>query len=434
MLARVSLTLFGVSAPGLRLWAALAAAGTVAVGALTAREFGGERRAQLLAALATATMPVLLGAGHIANTTPYETLAWAAIALVVVRLGRTGDTRWWLAVGALAGVGAEFNHLAAILGAVLLATTLLVPAARRTVADRRLVAGVAIAVLIVLPDLWWQARHGWAMTEMTRALNAEHGGPANIVVWVVGQLGVACVALIPLWVAGLRLLWRADRPLWRCLAIAYAVLSVLFAVTTGAQIYYLAGLYVCLLAAGATVFAGSLPRLLTRTAVATAVFALIVLPVLPPSTAGLTSRVSSNSAESVGWPELVGTVREVWDGLPAGQRAHAVLFAANYGEAGALNELGRGSGLPTAVSPHNSEWWWGPGDPRATTVVAVAPGPEHAPEYAAYLRRFFRHVTVAATLSNTAGVHNIEWGGHVYLCAGPRRPWGDIWPGLRHYA
>ncbi|MFC5674845.1 hypothetical protein [Streptomyces incanus] len=74
-------------------------------------------------------------------------------------------------------------------------------------------------------------------------------------------------------------------------------------------------------------------------------------------------------------------MRQVWTGLPPEQRANAVIFAADYGEAGAINELGRGTGLPTAVSAHNTDWWWGPGNPDATTVVAVAPGPDHAPEY-----------------------------------------------------
>jgi len=46
------------------------------------------------------------------------------------------------------------------------------------------------------------------------------------------------------------------------------------------------------------------------------------------------------------------------------------------GEAGAINELGRGTWLPTAVSRQNSEWWWGPGNPHATTIVAVASAPD----------------------------------------------------------
>ncbi|MGW1469212.1 glycosyltransferase family 39 protein [Streptomyces sp. NPDC002308] len=439
LLARVSLSLFGVSEAGLRLWPALAAAGTVVVGGLTAREFGGARRTQLLAAVATGIMPVLLGGAHLANTTAYEVLAWAAIALVVVRIDRTGDTRWWLAAGVLVGIGAEFNHLAAVFGIVLLAAVLLGPA-RRTVADRWLLAGAAAAVLLVLPDLWWQAHRDWAMFPMTQALNAKNGGPGNILTWIVGQVVIAGPVVLTVWVAGLRFLWRSGRPLWRCLVISYAVLFVVFAVTTGAQIYYLGGLYVCLLAAGAVARDGwlyerpdRLRGLRLGMAVSAAFIAVVVLPVLPPSQVGWTYGISTNSGESVGWPQLVGTVRQVWNGLPPGQRADAVIFTADYGEAGAIDELGRGTGLPAAVSAHNTDWWWGPGNPHATTVVAVAPGPDHAPGYAAQLRRYFRDVRVAATLSNPYGVHNTEWGGHVYVCTGPRRPWGELWPELRHY-
>ncbi|WP_328314757.1 glycosyltransferase family 39 protein [Streptomyces sp. NBC_00442] len=409
------------------------------MGALTARELGGARRAHLLAAIATATMPVLLGGAHVANTTSYEVLAWASIALVVVRIGRTGDTRWWLAAGVLVGVGAEFNHPAAGFGVVLLAAVLLGPA-RRSVADRRLLAGIGIAILLVLPDLWWQARHGWAMFEMTRALNAQNGGPQYIFPWIVGQLGMACLAMAVLWTASLRFPWRSGRPLWRCIVITYAVLYMLFAVTTGAQVYYLGGLYVCLLAAGAVGLDGwlrSRPGRLRRPAVATiasaALLAVIVLPVLPSSDVAWTYGISTNSGESLGWPQLVGTVRQVWTGLPARQRTDAVIFAVDYGEAGAVNELGRGTGLPTAVSAHNSDWWRGPGDPRATTVVAIAPGPDHVPGYVARLRQNFTTVREAATLSNPEGVHTIERVGHVYVCTGPRRPWGAIWPELRTY-
>jgi len=123
----------------------------------------------------------------------------------------------------------------------------------------------------------------------------------------------------------------------------------------------------------------------------------------------------------------------VWESLPPRQRAGAVIFTADYGEAGAINELGRGTGLPVAVSGQNSEWWWGPGNPRATTVVAVMPGPVDITSSAAtaYLRQFFTHVRVAATLSNPYGIHNQEWDGHVYVCTGLRHPWAQLWPRLR---
>jgi hypothetical protein len=111
-----------------------------------------------------------------------------------------------------------------------------------------------------------------------------------------------------------------------------------------------------------------------------------------------------------------------------------VIFTSDYGEAGAINELGRGAGLPRAVSGHNTEWWWGPGNPRAATVVAVGPGPLDATDYGAYLRTFCRLVRAVATLRNPYGIKNQEEDGHVFLCTGLRESWGGLWPALRSYS
>jgi len=65
--------------------------------------------------------------------------------------------------------------------------------------------------------------------------------------------------------------------------------------------------------------------------------------------------------------------------------------------------------------------------------MVVAPGPRDVTGYTTYLHHYFRHVRVVATIRDTAGLHNEEWGGHVYLCSGLRRPWRATWPLLRHY-
>src|SRR5215472_11416190 len=148
LMARVTLTLFGVSLPGLRLWPALAAFATVIVGGLTARELGGTRRAQLLTAVAVGCMPVVLGSDHLANTTSYMLLACAALALVTVRIGRTGDPRWWLAGGPITGIGADDNHLVAIFAIVLAICALVIPGGRGLVLNRWFAAGALIALVI----------------------------------------------------------------------------------------------------------------------------------------------------------------------------------------------------------------------------------------------------------------------------------------------
>ncbi|HEY9241700.1 MAG TPA: glycosyltransferase family 39 protein [Streptosporangiaceae bacterium] len=438
-LAWVSLKLFGVSLPGLRLWPALAGWATVLVAGLTAREFGGGRRAQLLAAIATATMPALLAIDHLAGPTAFDVLAWAGLAFVVARIGRTGDTRWWLLGGLVLGLGLANKHSVGFFGLAVFLGALL-SGGRRLVLNRWFLAGFLIAAAFTIPDIWWQASHDWASIAMTRRLNQENGGLGNIPSWITGQLIMSAVALVPVWLIGLRTLWRSGRPLWKALAWAYGLLFVFFMLTSGSKIYYLAGAYIYLLAAGAVAIdgwlaarPGRLRTLLVATGITTAVALPIVLPVLPAGRIGWTYPVNQELAESIGWPQLVSTVGGVWRSLPPSQRANAVIFTGDYGEAGAIDELGPGTGLPAAVSGHNTLWWWGPGKPRATTVVAVAPGPMDVTGYGGYLRKFFTSVRLAATLSNPYRIHNQEWGGPVYVCTGPRQPWAQIWPQLRHY-
>ena len=357
---------------------------------------------------------------------------------MVVRIGRTGDSRWWLAAGLILGLGLANKHSVGLFAVALVAGALLSAAAGRLVLNRWFLAGAAIAVAFAVPDLWWQAQHEWATIAMTQALNRENGGLGNIGTWVIGQVIMVTLALVWVWLAGLRFLWRSRRPLWRALAWAYGLLFVLFAVTTGAKIYYLAGTYPYLLAAGFVAVDGWLAarpgrvrNLMLATALTTAAALPIVLPVLPAADVGWTYTVTGDSGESIGWPQLVQTVHTVWLSLPPAQRAHAVIFTANYGEAGAINELGRADGLPTAVSGHNTEWWWGPGNPRATTVVAVAPGGRPR------LRRLPGSGSSPACSRwprcRTRPGSATRNGAATSTCAPGRSPWAQLWPLLRHY-
>jgi 4-amino-4-deoxy-L-arabinose transferase-like glycosyltransferase len=439
LLARITLDLFGVSLPGLRLWPALAGWATVVIGGLTARELGGTRRAQLIAAIGTATMPVLLAVDHLTGPTAFDILAWSGLALIVIHIGRTGDVRWWPVAGAVLGLGLTNKHSIAFF-AIAFTVGAVISGGRRDVVNRWFAIGAALAVAFTLPDVIWQAQHGWATITMTRHLNQENGGIGNVPSWLVGQLLMTAFVMIWVWIPGLRSLWRSSRPLWRSLAWAYGLLFVFFMLTSGAKIYYLAGAYVYLLAAGAVVVderltagIGTFRHLMTSTALCTAIAWPLVLPLLPASDIGWTAAVNEVPTESLGWHSLVASVDTAWRAIPAEQRQHAVIMAADYGEAGAINELGRGTGLPIAVGDQNSEWWWGPGNPDATTVLAVAPGPQDVTGYKRYLTRFFGSVKTVATLTNPQGVHNQEWGGHLYVCTEPREQWALMWPRLRHY-
>jgi 4-amino-4-deoxy-L-arabinose transferase-like glycosyltransferase len=442
LIARLSTELFGVSLTGLRLWPALAAAGTVILGGLLAREFGGGRLSQLVGALGVATAPALLGADHILDTTPFDLLAWTALAWVVVRIGRTGNTRLWVGAGVIFGLGLTNKHSIAFF-AIALCIGTVVSHGSAVMRNRYFAIGAGVAVLFAVPDLWWQVTHHWPTIGMTNTLAQENGGLKNGITFVFSQLFMASPVLIGVWFVGLRFLWGSGRPLWRGLAWSYGLLFLFFAATTGAKPYYLAATYFFLIPAGAV----ALEQLWTdeprrprnhfvALVISVIVTASFTLPFLPAREIGWTTNIDPVPTETVGWPEFIQTVAHVWHGLPASQRASAVIFTGNYGEAGAITELGSRDGLPEAVSGQNNVWYWGPGNTRATSVVAVVQGPLSggAGQLVGQLRRDFSYVRDVATLYNRPGITNQEQGGHVYICTGPVKSWGAMWPSFKFYS
>ena len=153
----------------------------------------------------------------------------------------------------------------------------------------------------------------------------------------------------------------------------------------------------------------------------TALFPLpALLPVLPATTLDSTfwPALDEDGMETIGWPAVTATVREVVAALPADQQRTAVVVTQNYGEAGALAWYG---GLPPVYSGHNGFGDWGP---------PTSPGPV---VYVGFERPAADALTgcrTAATLDT--GVDNEENGNQVWVCDGPAGSWARAWPKLRH--
>jgi len=433
LLARISTAILGDPPMGLRVVATIAAALTVVVVALIAREFGSDRRAQILAAVCAAVSGFLLGTGHMVSTATFDLLAWMVIGLFAVRLLRTGDGRWWIALGLITGIALENKYLVVLPLAALLAAVLVV-GPRSVLRSWWLVGGLAVAGIIAAPNLVWQATHDWPQLTVAGGIS-EDDGTENRIMFIPLQILQLSPFLVPLWIAGFLRLWRTPSLRWsRPVALAYPLLCVLV-LALGGKSYYALPLLLILVAAGCQptidwVFRGSSRRVLVGAGlVLTALTsALFTLPVLPASAVNFVLPINAEQGEQLGWPELTATVATAWNQLPAEQRDRAVIFAGNYGQAGALARYGPDHDLPAPYSGHMSFADW-PAPPDTQTGPVLLVEQERTPSYEAH----FGRCEQVATVDNGLDVDNEEQDTAVVLCTGPTEAWSTLWPNLRRY-
>jgi 4-amino-4-deoxy-L-arabinose transferase-like glycosyltransferase len=428
LLARAMDALAPGSLTVLRLPSALMAGVTVFATGLTAFELGARRRGQVIAAGCAAVAAVVLAVGHLLSTTTFDLMAWTIVIWLVARVIRTGDERLWPIAGLVAGLALLNKPLIAFL-LLALAVGVATAGPRQLLRSPWLWGGVALALLLWSPWVIWQADHGWPQLDVSSSI-ASGGSGSSQPRWALlpFQLLLVSPVLAPIWIAGLvALARRPDLREFRCFAVAWLFLVVVF-LATGGKPYYLAGMFPVLLAAGAIQTDAWLDRggagrrnlLWTGIALSGVVSAFIALPLLPAKNSGPAVAMNGDVGETIGWPDLTRTVAAVYRQAGPG----AVIFTSNYGEAGAIDRYGPALGLPHAYSGHNAFGYWGAPPDRPGPVVTVGLG--------ATGLRHFRGCRLAARIGNSAGVDNDEHGEPVDACAGTNGPWSRIWHDLRH--
>ncbi|MET0741512.1 MAG: glycosyltransferase family 39 protein [Candidatus Nanopelagicales bacterium] len=414
-------------APGsltvLRLTSAVIIGLVVVLAAHTARELGGGTAAQFLTAVVVASGAVFLVLGHLLSTATFDLLVWSTILFLAVVALQRDRPRLWLLVGAVAGVGLLNKHLVLVLLGSLFLALLVDPRARHHLRTPWPYAGGAVALALWLPNLLWQAKHGWPQLELGADIREEYSTAAERIGYVALQLLQVSPLATAIWAFGVVVLIRDDRfHRVRPLAWTYAIALVVFAVS-GGKAYYLAGLMPSLVAVGAVALEARWPaRRMTTLTIAAAAVALvgvpIALPVLPASAFASSpyAAIGEDQAEMLGWPELAQSVREVARDLPDG----TVAFTGNYGEAGALEWYH--VGLPV-YSGHNGFGAWGPPPEGAGPVVVLGYGNAGVD---------FDDCEQVATVDSGLDLDNEEQGGPIFVCSGPRGGWAAAWPRLTH--
>jgi hypothetical protein len=443
-----SKALLGDSVQAIRLIPALAGSGLIVLTGLMVRRLGGRTFAQLLAALSVMIVPTYLVITGFYSMNALDMLFWAVIFYLLIVLIQTDNSKLWLWIGAVIGLGA-LNKIGVLVLCAALAVGVVLTPLRRHLRSKYLWFGAAIAAVIFLPHILWQVAHGWPTLEFIANAKAYKIAKLSPLDFFKSQVILIHPFNIIIWLTGLAYLLISRRlRAYRIFAFIYLSAFVIL-VLQSSKAYYLAAAYPILLAAGAIAFESlsdrrywgwlrwAMPVLLVANGALTLPMGLPLLGpkqlidyqaklgIGPkPAETGYHTALPQYFADRFDWEVLVQKVASVYDTLPPNEKGACAILTSDYGEASAINYYRGRYGLPRAVSGHNNYYLWGPGEMTGDIVIVVGMSRES-------LEPAFESVTAAATLPESYN-HSFD-DNVIFLCRNLRIPAKEAWQHAKHF-
>lgn len=390
VVGRVATWLFGTHAFALRFFPALVGSLSIVLIALLVKSLGGRRTAMLMAMAAYLFSPVYLRTNSLFQPVAFNQFFWLLSAFIAVQLIRFKNQKLWILLFFCFGLGFMNKYAIAFFMAGFF-IALLISQHRKLLFSRYFVAGCFLFLAIVAPNLVWQANHNWPviyhMTELqrTQLIHVTLSG------FLLSQLLMNIQALI-VWVAGLTgfLVFKKYRS-YRFLSVLVLITIAILLILRGKD-YYTLGLYPVLFAMGGVVIEEKLHRKIEYAILALVV--MISIPIIPINVPllhydqlraytepvapfinrwedGEVHDIPQDFADMTGWKQLGDIVVRQYTELSVEEQQNCVIFADNYGMAGAIQYYGHSHGLPDPICFNDSFILWAPDSVRNQSLIYV---------------------------------------------------------------
>lgn len=420
----------------------------VFLSAAIARELGGGKYAQILAAFAILIPPFALRTFHLFQPVHLDLLFWTLAFYYSIRYANTRNNKYLIILGAVFGFALLNKYLAALLIFALLIAVLFSPY-RNVFKRKAFYIGMALGLLIFMPNLIWQFTHGLPVVHHFNQLNQYQLVHVNRFDFFIDQ-ALMMYASFVFFIAGIVwLIWRRE---YRYILISVSIVVVILVVLRGKS-YYTLGVLPVVISAGAVAMEKAIKRPAFRVAFP-AILVLLSLPNLPISLPvykhqglvdyfkgmeekyGLTSirrfedgsihSLPQDYADQLGWEELTRIAGEAYRQIP--DKSRAIIYCENYGQAGAIAILGKKQNLPHPVSFNESFLYWAPKEFHPDIEYLVYINDEVGDD----INELFTEIRLVGKISN---IHAREYGTAVYLCMQPAGSFNEIWKNaLKQYS
>jgi hypothetical protein len=383
-LLAVSRLLFGDSLFAVRLLPALIAGAVVFLTGLMAKRMGGGKTALVIAGLSAGLAPFILGQNSHYSINSWSFLFWALAAYLTILLFKTDNPKIWLPLGLVIGLGL-LNKIDMLWFAFGLAVAVLLSKQRRHLAGRWPYLAALIAILLFLPFIIWNIQNNFAHLEFMRHATQLKYGSIRRFDFISGIIMEHNPFALPIWLAGLYFCFihKAGR-VARAVGIIFVAVFMILLINGHSKAEYLSMAFPMLFAAGAVqIEILSAKRywhwlkyaLPAAAALSGLAFLPLAIPILPvrayigyTKALGITQKsveahqladLPQSYADRFGWEEMAKTVSDAYQMVPENERPKTIVYAHNYGEAGAIDYYRGKYDLPPVVCPHNSYWFWG---------------------------------------------------------------------------
>ena len=436
---------FGSSLYVIRVLPALAASASVFFTGILAREIGGGRFAQALAACAMAASPTVAAFGGFYSMNAFEPLLATVLLYCSVRMIKEDNPRWWLILGLIMGLGVMNKHTFGVF-IIALILSLAIASKWRLLLSKWILAGGLVGLIIILPNILWQIANDYPSLEFYRNISARKNMSTPPVSFILGQVMGMSPFTVPIWCGGaIYLIFSSRTKDFRFFAVLFLTLFLFMMISGTSRSDRLMFAYPPVFAGGGLLFevivakyrAGWLKGVMIGGLCAGLALALpIVLPYFSyeqvrqhTERLGLNTEIERGNkpplpqllADRIGWEEKVELVVKAYQALPPGDQNEAIIAAGNYGQAGAIELFGRAHNLPPVVCAHNTYYLWSKKRLHGSILLQLS----HEGDSTG-LRRRFDVVEPFGEIYSNPYVTSHENNLRVFICCRPKIPFEEM--------
>ena len=437
-IGKLSYVFFDYSLWGVRLFPTLAGISILVLCCLIAKELGGKSKAILLSGVCVLAFLPFYRNHTLFQPVAFDQLFWTLGFYFLIKFINSENKKYLIFLGITLGIGL-LNKYTILVWAFGIFISLFFYNNGKLFRNKWLYISAFISLLIFLPNIIWQIQHDFPLLKHLHELNESQLDNISPFDFGLQQLNFPFTLIVSL--IGIIALIN-DKRLKKYKVIAISVLIVFFTMwVLQSKAYYIFAIYPVLFASGSVKIESLLTNKPTLIYLVAAVVLLPSIPFIPELTPILpiekyvdyTNKEEVNGrieltgdyADMFGWEEQVKLVDSVYKSLSIKERKNTILWAENYGEAGALKILGKKYDLPNPISRHGSFWYWGYQNKNADVWISLGNEKES-------VENVFEEIKLVKIIKHKYAIGE-ENGIPLYICRKPKIDIDKWWKDYEEY-